>query len=173
MNDKRLVIIRHGKAIKDNFNDFDRDLNTKGISDCKNLGQVIYKMVGCPQILISSPAKRAIKTASIIAEVCQYKKVIEEFDFLYPGNAKSIQMAIDELDDSIDYVIIVGHNPYFEETVSRLVLKNGSAIEMPTSCAVSIKSNVKSWKDFSAEENHQIEWLLTPRLIAASQNLQI
>ena len=173
MNDKRLVIIRHGKAEKNDFNDFDRNLNKRGITDCNSIGQVIYKLLGCPQILISSPAKRAIKTASIIAEVCQYKKVIQEFDFLYPGNVNSIQMAIDELNDSIDYVIIVGHNPYFEETVSRLVFKKGSEIEMPTSCAVSIKSNVKSWKDFSAEENHQIEWILTPRLIAASQNLQI
>lgn len=171
MTEKRLVIMRHGKAEKNDFNDFDRDLNKRGITDCKSVGQVIYKLEGSPQLIVSSPAKRAIKTASVIAEVCHYKEVILEFDFLYPGKSNSIQMALDELDDSIDYVIITGHNPYFEETVSRLVSKKGSTIEMPTSCAVCIKSTVKSWKHFSAEENHQIEWILTPRLIAASQDL--
>ena len=171
MTEKRLVIMRHGKAEKNDFNDFDRDLNKRGVADCKSVGQVIYNLEGCPQLIMSSPAKRAIKTASAIAEVCHYKNDIQEYDFLYPGKSNSIQMALNELDDSIDYVIITGHNPYFEETVSRLVSKKGSTIEMPTSCAVCIKSTVKSWKHFSAEENHQIEWILTPRLIAASQNL--
>ena len=171
MTEKKLIIMRHGKAEKDDFNDIDRDLNKRGVTDCKSVGQVIFNLEGCPQVIISSPAKRAIKTASVIAEVCHYKKVIMEFDLLYPGKLNSIQMVLDELDDSIDYVIITGHNPYFEETVSKLVLKKGSMFEMPTSCAVCIKSTVKSWKHFSAEENHQIEWILTPRLIAASQNL--
>lgn len=171
MTEKRLVIMRHGKAEKNDFNDFDRDLNKRGVADCKSVAQVIYNLEGCPQLIVSSPAKRAIKTASVIAEVFHYKKDIQEFDFLYPGKSTSIQMALDELDDEIDYVIITGHNPYFEETVSKLVLKKGSMIEMPTSCAVCIKSTVKSWKHFSAEENHQIEWMLTPKLIAASQNL--
>ena len=171
MTEKRLVIMRHGKAEKNDFDDFDRDLTKRGVADCKSVGKVIYNLEGCPLLIVSSPAKRAIKTASVIAEVCHYKKVIMEFDFLYPGKSNSIQMALDELDDEIDYVIITGHNPYFEETVSKLVLKKGSMIEMPTSCAVCIKSFVKSWKHFSLEESHEIEWILTPRLIEASNNL--
>ncbi len=171
MTEKRLIIMRHGKAEKDDVNDFDRDLTKRGITDCKTVGQVIYKLEGTPQLILSSPAKRAIKTASVIAEVCHYKKGIQEYDFLYPGEATSIQLALDSIDDSIDCVIITGHNPYFEETVSRLVIKKGSMITMPTSCAVCIKTTIKSWKHFSAEAFHELEWILTPRLITASLDL--
>ena len=72
---KRVVIVRHGKSVPYGYDDdFSRDLRERGKNDAKLVSQELNKKGIFPDEMISSPAKRAIKTARIFAENLNFKK---------------------------------------------------------------------------------------------------
>ena len=66
---KKLVLIRHAKSSWKNpgLRDFDRPLNKRGKADAPEMGRRLALRSLMPDRLLSSPAKRAIRTAEIIA----------------------------------------------------------------------------------------------------------
>ena len=76
---KYLLLMRHAKSAWDepHTTDFDRSLNERGKKDAPDMAGRIKAFPFKPDLLISSPAKRAIKTAKAVAEVLHYpeKKV--------------------------------------------------------------------------------------------------
>lgn len=164
---KKIVIVRHGKSEKETINDFDRRLAEKGAEDVKELGKVIEKLEGTPDLMITSPAKRAVETTGIIAEECNYKGEMVKFDFLYPGEATGIEKVLKEVEGSAGYIIVTGHNPASERAASRLAAKKENLVHLSTSSAICLQSDVNSWKDFLKEETHEIQWILNPKVIKA------
>ena len=84
---KRVVIVRHGKAVPYGYDDdFSRDLRDRGKSDAKLISSELNEQGIFPDLIISSEAKRALKTARIFAENLNYKKrnIVENPD-IYGG----------------------------------------------------------------------------------------
>ncbi len=75
---KTLYIIRHAKSSwKDTtLDDFDRSLNKRGKLNAPLMGDRLKSKNIVPDLILSSPAKRAKKTAKIIAEKVEYARVI-------------------------------------------------------------------------------------------------
>ena len=73
---KKLYIIRHAKSSwKDStLGDFERPLNKRGKLNAPLMGKRLKKKKVCPDIIISSPAIRAKRTAEIIAKKVKYNK---------------------------------------------------------------------------------------------------
>lgn len=73
---KTLFLIRHAKSSWDdpNKDDFDRPLNERGKRNAPFMGKLLKKENILPDLIISSPAKRAIATAKIIADETGYPK---------------------------------------------------------------------------------------------------
>ena len=84
---KRVIIVRHAKSVHYGYeDDFNRDLSTRGKKDAKLVSSELARKGILPDIMISSPAKRAIKTARIFAENLNFKKRnIIEIDDIYDG----------------------------------------------------------------------------------------
>jgi len=68
---KRLYLVRHAKSSwnRPELDDIDRPLNKRGKRDAPFMGQRLKQHDVCPDLIISSPAKRALKTAKIIAHL--------------------------------------------------------------------------------------------------------
>src|SRR5690606_24009930 len=67
---KHLFIIRHAKSDWSfEVSDFDRPLNSRGFKNAPKMAERMAEYAIKPQKLISSPAKRAITTAQIFAEL--------------------------------------------------------------------------------------------------------
>ena len=65
---KRLYIVRHAKSSwKTDLNDFNRPLNKRGKKSAPDMGERLKKLKVMPDLILSSPALRAITTAVIIA----------------------------------------------------------------------------------------------------------
>ena len=64
---KTLYLIRHAKSSWDDstLTDFERPLNERGINDAPKMGKLLKEKNIIPELLISSPANRAISTAKI------------------------------------------------------------------------------------------------------------
>src|SRR5206468_6352752 len=72
---KTIFLIRHAKSSWDDTTlpDKDRPFNDRGKRDAPKMGKRLAKRNVVPNLILSSPAKRALKTAQIIATKLDYK----------------------------------------------------------------------------------------------------
>ena len=148
---KRIVIVRHAKAVPYGYDmDFDRELTDRGENDAGNIGRELKRKGIVPDLMISSPAARALKTARIFAENLGYEgDKIKELMVIYEGLTTSGFLSIvHQLPVDAQTVFFFGHNPGFHYLVSNLLAEFRG--EMPTCSTVGIDFNVESWSEIEA-----------------------
>lgn len=149
---KRLIIVRHGKSdwTNEGLSDLDRPLKLKGVNDAHLMAGRIREKKIVPDLIISSPANRAIHTALIYARELKFKfKNIIIDETLYFSSEDQIVEMVMQQDDSINSLMIVGHNPIFTN-IANLYLKK--MIEnIPTSGYVIFTFSVDHWNEISRQ----------------------
>jgi phosphohistidine phosphatase len=147
---KTLVLVRHAKSSwKDtSLADRDRPLNRRGKRDAPRMGDQLADLVGAPDLIVTSPAARAIATARIIAGVVGYPvDGIREDERIYEASPAEILEVMRELDDDRDRVFLFGHNPGLTDLVNEL---SEPAIDsVPTCGAVELRLAADRWADIS------------------------
>ena len=144
---KRLFLFRHAKSSWDHpgMADHERPLNKRGKCDAPLMGRRLAEQGVKPDLIMSSPAKRAIKTAKAVAKALGYpKEKIEVVDDIYSEGAPDILRVIQRADDRCESLMLFGHNPDFTELANCL---SGEHIEhMPTCSVVCIDFGVGAWR---------------------------
>lgn len=161
---KRVVIVRHGKSVPYGYeDDFNRDLRERGKNDGKLVSQELLKNGVLPDEMISSPAKRAIKTARIFAENLDFdKSKIMEIEDIYDGLTTSEFLTlIQNLHEDSKTAFFFGHNPGFYYFVSNLL--ESFYGDMPTTSTVGIDFPVESWTEVEARTG-KMAFHLTPKM---------
>jgi phosphohistidine phosphatase len=147
---KTLVIIRHGKSTWDyeGISDYDRPLKETGIFNTIAIAQRIKGMGINPNLMISSPANRALHTALIVAREMHYPlEKVTISPILYSESDDEVLVSIKNTDNQLNCIFIFGHNPVFTDLPNRFLQK---PIEnLPTSGAVILKFETSIWKDIS------------------------
>ncbi|NOY12914.1 MAG: hypothetical protein GXP51_04295, partial [Deltaproteobacteria bacterium] len=90
---KKLILIRHAKSDWHTAaaTDFDRPLNTRGKKAAPLMGERLAAHSGTPDLLLSSPAKRARQTAKKIARQIAYPETAIRYDeAIYEANLASL-----------------------------------------------------------------------------------
>lgn len=116
---KTLYIVRHAKSSW-NFDlpDEDRPLGLRGRLDVVKVGKHLAINENTPDVMISSPASRALYTALFIADEWGYPEAeIHLEKRLYHASAEQILTVISE-QKTADSIVIFGHNPGFTELVN-------------------------------------------------------
>jgi phosphohistidine phosphatase len=145
---KRLFLVRHAKSSWDDssLDDIDRPLNSRGQKNAPEMGLRLRKQGIIPDLLISSPAKRALTTAKKISEEIGYpKKNIQIDDRLYHGSSSSMISIIQSLKKKINSVMLFGHNPGFTDFANSLCGIN--IYNIPTAGIVAIDFSTDSWSE--------------------------
>jgi phosphohistidine phosphatase len=120
-------------------------LNDRGKRDAPRMGERLAKRDVKVDLILSSPASRALATAEIIAKELDYNpKDIVVDDRLYPGAVDDLLNMIHKLDHMLDRVMLVGHNPTLTEVAQRL---SSEITAMPTCAVAEFTFNTKSWPD--------------------------
>lgn len=151
---KTLYLIRHAKSdwSIDHLSDIDRPLNERGYSDAHKMSLILKEKKIVPDLIISSPAVRAISTALIFCRALNYDpKSILINKQLYDTSVKEYIAAISKIDNNHKTVFLFGHNPTITNTAN--LLTNALAEEMPTCSIVGMHSDVKEWDVFSKNIN--------------------
>lgn len=147
---KTLLLVRHAKSSWDNFtlNDFERPLNERGKFDAPKMGKRLRKKGIKIDAFISSPAKRAKKTAEyFIEEFGGNKDEIIFVSSLYDASASDFSSSVKSIDDKYDSVAIFSHNPGITQFANELV--SGADIDnMPTCSVFAVRADAGKWKDF-------------------------
>jgi phosphohistidine phosphatase len=142
---KTLFLIRHAKSSWGDtaLPDKDRPLNDRGRRDAPKIGERLAKRDVKPDLILSSPAMRALKTAEIIAKKLDYRrKDIVVDDRLYVVGADDLLDVIRKLGDKLERVMLFGHNPELTELAHRLSSK---ITHMPTCAVAEFTFDAESW----------------------------
>jgi phosphohistidine phosphatase len=146
---KTLYLARHAKSSwKDHaLDDMVRPLNKRGRRDAPFMGELLKDKGINPELIISSPAKRASKTAQAIAEQIGYskKKIIYDED-VYEASSRGLIEVIKKIDDKYSSVMLFGHNPGF--TMLNNFLTKHYIDNIPTCGIVALEFNC-AWKDIT------------------------
>ena len=142
---KTLLLIRHAKSSWEDaaLPDKDRPLDDRGKRDATKVGKRLAKRDLKPDLILSSPAKRALTTAEIIARKLDYKlKNMVVDDRLYAVGADDLLKVIHRLGDKLGCVMLFGHNPELTELAHRL---SNEITQVPTCAVAEFRFDAKSW----------------------------
>lgn len=149
---RTLFLVRHAKSSWDDvaLPDKERPLADRGKRDAPMMGKRLAKRQVKPDLILSSPARRALSTAEIIAKELNYKvNDIVEDDRLYATDGETLLGVIGELSDELACVMLVGHNPEFVDLAHRL---SNEVAPMPTCAVAQFTFESKSWSAIGAIE---------------------
>lgn len=149
---KTIYLIRHAKSScsEIGMSDFDRPLNKRGKKDLPFMANRLKEFGVTPDLILSSPAKRAKKTTKEIAQALDFdEKNIVYKESLYDSSYTNYRYILDSLDDKINTVFIVAHNPTLTdvgEKLSGAILTN-----IPTCSIVAMEFDVDNFRDIEEE----------------------
>ena len=148
---KKLYLIRHAKSSWKNLNldDFDRPLSKRGKGDAPFMGKLLKKKNALPDLILSSPAKRAKATAKMIAKEIGYG--IEQIEFnsnIYGVYDTQLSAILNSVENKNDTVFFIGHNPGFNALASYFLDFKDN---IPTCGIVEIDFDTNSWQEISPD----------------------
>ena len=144
---KTLFLVRHAKSSRDDpsLPDRERPLDDRGLRDAPEMGKRLAERKVKPDLLVSSPAVRALTTAHLIAdELGIARKDIEIEDRLYASSADDLLAVVHALDKKLGSVMLFGHNPEFTDFARRL---SDEITDMPTCAVARFRFDTKAWED--------------------------
>ncbi len=118
---KTLMLLRHAKSSCDDpsLPDFQRPLAARGRDAAPRMGKAMAKAGLRPDVVLCSGARRAVETWEAVAPNLDCEQVQVD-DTLYLATADAMLAWLNQLPDSVESVLLVGHNPGFEELARRL-----------------------------------------------------
>ncbi len=163
---KKLFLVRHAKTepLTSSVSDFERKLKKRGHIDSKMVANELISKRLQPDLIISSPAVRALETAYIMAEAFSIQKEkILIAPFIYDGNTTSGFLAgIASLAGENNIVMVVGHNP--DMAMLSMKLTNESFFNYPTTATAVISFTIDSWDDMEAGKG-KLETFIFPKML--------
>ena len=139
------LLIRHAKSSWDDTSlpDRERPLEPRGERDAAKMSRRWSQRHAKPDLIMSSPAARALATANVVAQGLDYKtKHIAVDDRLYAATVEALLAVIEALDDRLDRVMLVGHNPGFTELAHHF---DSKITHMPTCALAELRFEAESW----------------------------
>jgi phosphohistidine phosphatase len=152
---KTLLLMRHGKSSwKDKkIPDHERPLKKRGKAASAEIGKILRENELIPQAILSSPALRASETAEIVAKESGFPGKVTFIDSFYMAEPDVYIDYLKGLDDSLERVMIVSHNPGLEAFMQLL---DGRLEALPTGSMVYLCLNINHWSDLSFESDAEM-----------------
>ena len=158
---KRLIFIRHGQAANDyNTQDFERKLTDFGVKEIRETASKLKEKSFIPNKIISSSAVRTRMTTENICDVLSLNINDVTFDrYIYEffSSAEFIDAILNKIDNELETVLVVGHNPSISTTVQ--MLSGNYDVFFDTANAAIIEFDTKDWKSIVARSGKLIDFI--------------
>lgn len=158
---KHLFLIRHAKSSwdSDNLSDKDRPLNPRGEQQLAPLGRALLRYGAMAGEIHASPALRAQQTLKGILPPSIFEAQTYTDPELYTFDYRRLLQWLQNCDDQVQTLAIVGHNPALMELAATLVPH--APFELPTASFIHIRLPIKHWRKLGNREG-RLETFLTP-----------
>ncbi|MGW8181496.1 MAG: SixA phosphatase family protein [bacterium] len=159
---KNLLLLRHAKSDWGVFfeTDHDRPLSPRGRSAARLIGSYLASTGPLPDLILTSSALRARTTAEKAKESGSWPSSIVYSRDLYEAAPESILHLLQQQEDSIGTLMIVGHNPTCESLAHLLI--GGGSLRFPTGALARIKFPATAWHGIAFGQG-TLSWLVTPK----------
>ena len=155
-----LYFLRHanaGEKKKDPKKDELRGLDATGVGQCYQAARLFSRLEVVPDLIISSPLKRAMQTAAMVANEIGYDDRLRVEKSLRPeAHWEDFVQKLKSY--KTDVVIVVGHSPNLSQFLGRMISKAGSR------AAVDLKKGGIARVEYDGRSG-ELQWLLTPKFI--------
>jgi phosphohistidine phosphatase len=162
---KTLYLVRHAKSSWDHpgLSDFERPLMATGIKKTKQITKYLIEKDVSVDLIISSPAVRALETAKLIAAGLDYPiENIKQEPALYEARFDEYLNLIHGIPDEINSLMLFGHNPTIT-SFANIFLDQGIDI-LPTSGVVAISFETEHWIKISKIQPEQ-KFVVFPKML--------
>lgn len=158
---RQILILRHGKAEKSDgeLSDRDRRLLPRGQRQCESMARQLVDGGYPPDYVLSSPALRARETAGRTIDAAGLGVQIQGDERLYDATPRSYLAILQDLPDTVQRVLVVGHNPTVEEFVEHAT---GREQRMRTAYLAVLETQLPTWRDLAPDTRFRRVALLTP-----------
>ena len=163
---KTLLVLRHAKSSWKNpeLSDHDRPLNKRGERDAPRMGYLLRELDLVPELVLSSTARRAQRTALLAAQEAGVEQDVRLLSELYFSGSEAYLQVLSELPDEFERVMVVGHNPDLEELVDHLT---GEGVRLPTAALAQIRLPIAVWQELDDEAAGDLVSVWRPKELAS------
>lgn len=155
----RLTLVRHAKTEpgRPDQEDWDRVLEPRGQRDAPEMARRLKQLEPKPDRVLSSPAVRAITTATImVRELGVSAQKVQQDERLYLASPKAMLAVIQELGGRSRHLLVVGHNPGITEFADRISAER-SVDNLPTCAVYTLQFEIKDWSELGWESGVEAE----------------
>lgn len=147
---KKLYIVRHAQKEEEfiGMDDYDRELSPEGVKEAENMAKYFASKNLPVDLIVASPATRTKKTAEIFAKALNYNKTIMLNEVLYMAFVNELLETITYTFDTVDSMLLVGHNPSLTALAITLV---GFKEKFQMGAVMEIDFDCDSWIDICKE----------------------
>jgi phosphohistidine phosphatase len=157
---RRLVVLRHAESEPDDGRgDHARPLHARGRGAAARLGQRLRERGFVPQVVVSSDATRTRETWEHLHGALGGAPAVTFTRSLYLMGVEEIRAALREQAPHVDTVLLLGHNPGWEDAVLAL---SGVRARMAPCAAVLLQTTADTWADAADRRDWQLDTLLHP-----------
>ncbi|MFZ4125264.1 MAG: SixA phosphatase family protein [Rickettsiales bacterium] len=151
---RTLSILRHAKAADAEAyaTDAERPLTSRGREDAARLGNTLIIQHMVPELVVCSSAVRTRETLAHLGFIVP--TILSEK--LYLASAGEMLAQLQQVDDKVTHVMIIGHNPGMHELVVRMMedAKDEQdikrlALKFPTCAYAQLSLSLSSWQDIT------------------------
>jgi phosphohistidine phosphatase len=144
---KTLLILRHAKTQPDApSGDHERHLTERGHQDAQRMARYIDEQLEMPDAIVTSDARRAMQTAEIVASGVGFASALAVEPRIYAAGLDTLLAVVRALPDVAGRVILVGHNPGFEDLAGALST-SGEDVRLPTAAFARLEFDTPSWAE--------------------------
>ena len=158
---KRVIVVRHAKSSwkHPELSDHKRPLNKRGKRDAPRVGRALATMGWAPQRVLSSDSVRTRQTWKRVARAFDDDCAVCWLPAFYHGGVAEVLDELVRLPESVDTVLVLGHNPGWESLVFRLC---GIHQRMTTANAALLHAD-GTWDDLTAEGAWDLVTVIRPK----------
>jgi phosphohistidine phosphatase len=166
---RTLYLMRHCKSRWDDpeVDDYERGLTERGKRDARRMGRALAGQAPPPDLIVTSPARRARTTARRVARAWGYHEEIRQVPALYGGGPLQYVQMLRGLSDQVSSALFIGHNPTLENLIWAL---GGPRLPMPTGATVCLELAVESWEDLTLASESSVRFRLEPRSLREAED---
>ena len=153
---RHIYLLRHAKTelIGAEQSDFDRALTDRGVRDAAVMGAHIQALPHVPELILCSTATRTRQTLKHMG----LNLPTQLIDKLYLASAGEILGCIQDVDDAVKSVLVIGHNPGMHE-LAALLMRDAAkeedidqlSIKYPTCTMAGLQLDVPHWADIAPD----------------------
>jgi phosphohistidine phosphatase len=160
-----IYFVRHasaGQHLPNPRKDDKRPLDSDGMEQCGYVGRALAAINAQPDVIISSPLKRATQTASLVGNELGYEGKLQLDPAVKPNASYADFRRMLEKYSRYEAIMVVGHNPSISEFLARIVVKSGSE------ALIDFKKGAVARVE-TVRQAATLNWFFTPKMARAIQ----